>query len=147
MDEFINPKSMVTPGVAGATMMFVANGVCSQFPEIGFRYVALVLSFAIGAIVFKYTRMRLIEKCAYWVVNSLIVFSMGVGSSSIARKIEEGSDGVKGALRIISPVSVAHADSKTDKKVFNNRSSSKFKNIPKAQAAPYKNRTYFFQTL
>ncbi len=87
MNEFLNPKSMATPGAAGALMMLIANALCSNFPEFPFRYVALILSFVIGAIVFSASTMKVWERGAYWVVNSLIIFSMGVGATNIAANV------------------------------------------------------------
>lgn len=87
MNEFLNPKSMATPGAAGALMMLIANALCNNFPEFPFRYVALILSFAIGTVVFSATKMRAWERCIYWVVNSLIIFSMGVGATNIAANV------------------------------------------------------------
>ncbi len=87
MNEFLNPKSMSTPGAAGALMMLLANAVCNSFPEFAFRYVALLLSFTIGAVVFTSVSMKIWERGIYWVVNSLIIFSMGVGGSNIAANI------------------------------------------------------------
>jgi len=34
MKEFINPKSMLTPGLADSLMMFLVNGIAVPFPEI-----------------------------------------------------------------------------------------------------------------
>lgn len=87
MNEFLNPKSMATPGAAGALMMLIANAVCNNFPEFPFRYVALGLSFVIGAVVFSASTMKIWERGIYWVVNSLIIFSMGVGATNIAANV------------------------------------------------------------
>lgn len=89
MSDFLNPKSMLTPGVAGALMMFLANAVCAAFPEAAFRYVALGMSFALGLVVFQTATIRFGEKATYWLLNSLIIFSTGVGASNIAANIEQ----------------------------------------------------------
>lgn len=90
MDQFLNPKSMVTPGVAGSVMMFVANGLCAAFPEFAFRYVALFLSFGLGLLVFAAPSMQLLERGVYWFLNSLIIFVVGVGGSNIGANIAAG---------------------------------------------------------
>lgn len=117
MSEFFNPKSMSTPGAAGALMMLIANALCNNFPEFPFRYVALILSFAIGAIVFSATTMKIWERGIYWVVNSLIIFSMGVGASNIAANVaskqlaqEENSTSVK-ITSLVSSVMLASVGS------------------------------------
>jgi hypothetical protein len=92
MNEFLNPKSMTTPGAAGALMMLLANAICASFPEFAFRYVSLSLSLLIGCIVFTSTNLKMWERGAYWIVNSLIIFSMGVGASNIAANVSAKPD-------------------------------------------------------
>ena len=87
MQEFINPKSMMTPGAAGAMMMFLVNGLLLAFPELPARGTALLLSFLIGSIIFtsqSTTTAPLWEKTAYWFVNSLIIFVIGFGATHMA---------------------------------------------------------------
>lgn len=93
MNEFLNPKSMTTPGAAGALMMLLANTFCAVFPEVAFRYAALSLSFLIGSVLFATVGMRLWERGAYWCINSLIIFSMGVGTSNIAANVATSPNG------------------------------------------------------
>lgn len=93
MNEFLNPKSMTTPGAAGALMMLLANTFCAVFPEVAFRYAALSLSFLIGSVVFATVGMKLWERGAYWCINSLIIFSMGVGTSNIAANVAANPNG------------------------------------------------------
>jgi hypothetical protein len=87
MQDFINPKSMMTPGIAGATMMFIVNGIVFAFPELQPRIIALILSFLIGSIVFvSKTNLSAAvwTKLVYWVINSLIIFVVGFGSANLA---------------------------------------------------------------
>lgn len=102
MQDFINPKSMMTPGIAGSTMMFIVNGIVFAFPELQPRIIALILSFLIGSIVFaakSNLSAAIWTKAVYWVVNSLIIFVVGFGSAQFAsnstgaaqNKIESGS--------------------------------------------------------
>lgn len=87
MQEFINPKSMMTPGIAGSTMMFMANEIVFAFPELQPRIIALILSFIIGSIVFASKSdlpTAIWEKGVYWVVNSLIIFTVGFGAAHFA---------------------------------------------------------------
>lgn len=101
MHEFLNPKSMFTPGVAGALMMLLANAVCTSFPEIPFRYLALIFSFLIGAVVFTAANMKILERGIYWVINSLIIFSMGIGATNIAANVaKEPTNGLHNTQQI-----------------------------------------------
>lgn len=89
MNDFLNPKSMLTPGAAGALMMLIANTLCSTFPELGFRYVALGMSFLIGAFaIASVTDLSRLSRGGFWVMNSLVIFCVGVGTSNIARNVE-----------------------------------------------------------
>lgn len=110
MNEFLNPKSMSTPGAAGALMMLIANAFCSNFPECQFRYVALILSFVFGAIVFGATTMKVWERGIYWIVNSMIIFSMGVGASNIGANIEAKQASNARPASVVSAVMTAFAD-------------------------------------
>jgi len=87
MNEFLNPKSMLTPGVAGALMMFLVNGIGCQFPELSLRYLALFMSFLIGSVVWFSDlkgRAPMVQKGVYWVLNSLVIFVVGFGTSNLA---------------------------------------------------------------
>jgi len=88
MDQFVNPKSMTTPGVAGALLMFVANSLCMMFPELPFRWVTIVGAFVLGTIVFSAANYTIWEKTAFWVVNSLIIFAVGIGTSNIGARVQ-----------------------------------------------------------
>jgi len=92
MQDFLNPKSMLTPGVTGTFVMFLVNGLLGQFPELSPRFTALGISFLIGALVFYSHRLheaRVYEKGAYWVLNSLIVFVVGFGATHIAADVTD----------------------------------------------------------
>ena len=90
MNEFLNPKSMLTPGAAGSLMMLLANTLCAVFPELGFRYVAISLSFVIGLAMLISANLRLAERMSYWVINSLVIFAVGIGTSNIAANVAAG---------------------------------------------------------
>lgn len=93
MNEFLNPKSMLTPGVAGSLMMFLVNGIGCQFPELPMRYLALVLSFLIGSVVWFSEingRAPMVQKGIYWVLNSLVIFVVGFGTSNLAADATTG---------------------------------------------------------
>nr|WP_320012158.1 hypothetical protein [uncultured Desulfobulbus sp.] len=87
MNEFLNPKSMLTPGVAGSLMMFLVNGIGCQFPELSMRYIALFISFLIGSVVWFSElegRAPMVQKGIYWVLNSLVIFVVGFGTANLA---------------------------------------------------------------
>src|SRR5512140_765035 len=86
MSEFLNPKSMITPGIAGAVMMFLVNGLSVPFPELPQRWLALGLSLLIGAlVVLRQSDLKLVSRLGFWVLNSLVIFVVGFGSNNLAR--------------------------------------------------------------
>jgi hypothetical protein len=85
--DFLNPKSMVTPGAAGALMMLLANALCAAFPELAFRFVAIAISFLIGFAILASADLKLRERAMYGIVNSLVIFAVGVGTSSATANI------------------------------------------------------------
>jgi len=84
MNDFLNPKAMLTPGAAGAVLMFLVNGVCFSFPELAPRYVALGLSFVIGLVSFTASDVKPVLRGTLWVLNSLVIFTMGMGAAKVA---------------------------------------------------------------
>ncbi|MGC1521675.1 MAG: hypothetical protein WA803_09065 [Steroidobacteraceae bacterium] len=86
MNDFLNPKSMVTPGMAGALVMFLSNAVCFQFPEVAPRWAALLLSFALGGFVIAAAKLRYLQAAGFWLINSLIIFAVAAGSAGVAAK-------------------------------------------------------------
>lgn len=113
MQEFINPKSMLTPGVAGSLMMFLVNGIAFQFPEISLRWLALILSLLIGAIVwFSETggKSVVLQKAVYWILNSLVIFVVGFGTANLATEATAGaSKAAVSDARLLPSVSTAFA--------------------------------------
>lgn len=113
MQDFLNPKSMLTPGLAGSLLMFLVNGIACQFPEIEPRYTALLLSFLIGGSLIMSTKMlvnaRIIEKSLYWVLNSIIIFVVGFGSANIANGINQPPEDGKQTISFFHLVPDAYA--------------------------------------
>jgi len=86
--EFLNPKSMLTPGICGAVIMVTANALGSAFGLEGpaRSLICLVLSFLAGTLVFAAGVKRFWPRLAYYVFNSLIIFSTAVGVNFSGQK-------------------------------------------------------------
>ena len=80
--EFLNPKSMLTPGAAGAVIMLISNSlwVTFGFPS---NWSALLFSFLFAIMVVGHYVAPFWHKALLMVFNSLIVFSLGVGTMSM----------------------------------------------------------------
>jgi hypothetical protein len=88
LDDFLNPKSMITPGAAGAITMAATNALCAQFAGLPGNWVALTLSFLFGGLVVFSYASSVGVRLAYLIVNSLIIFVMASGSNTIGGGIE-----------------------------------------------------------
>lgn len=79
--EFLNSKSMLTPGVAGLIAMLATNALHVQFglPQ---NWVGLALSFLVGSLVFGDVATPPSQRLALYVINSLIIFSIAVGANT-----------------------------------------------------------------
>lgn len=82
VQEFLNPASMLTPGLAGSVTMFITNALSAHF-SLTPSWVGLGISFLCGALVFI-SSVKLIYKLVYYVLNSLIIFSVAAGTSGFA---------------------------------------------------------------
>ena len=81
LKDILNSRSMMTPGIAGAIAMLITDTLYQQF-DLPARWIGLVLSFLLGLLVFRDTEPPVWQRCLYYVVNSLIIFSMAVGAKT-----------------------------------------------------------------
>ena len=86
--EFLNPNSMITPGAAGAFSMTITNTLCQQFAALHLGVTGLVVSFLFGAVVFGYGA-SIAARLVYYVINSLVIFTVAMGSNAIGQKASE----------------------------------------------------------
>ncbi len=82
VEEFLQPKAMLTPGIAGGITMLIANALWVAF-SLPPRWTSLVLSFLLGLLVFVATRVPLWQRAVYYLLNSLIIFSVSIGTNYV----------------------------------------------------------------
>lgn len=87
--DFLNPKSMVTPGVAGAMTMMITNTLHQQF-SLPANWTGLAISFLVGLIVFAASTVPWPQRCAFYLINSLIIFSVALGSNAVGATATRG---------------------------------------------------------
>lgn len=107
-DLFLTPESMITPGLAGATIAFICRAVESNF-HFG-RYIShfeLLLSFALGLLIVVNSRPLLL-KIVYYFVNSLIIFGVSAGAMQTA----SGNQAAR--LEIFSPAYAQSSGNSSD---------------------------------
>lgn len=100
--EWVNPRSMLTPGGAGAMVLMIAGALTTVFPGYNVNRIALILSFVLGFLVFqgphfKRWKSGLVEKGLLYVFNSLLIFAAAVGGFEVADRAAQSS---AGAFRI-----------------------------------------------
>jgi hypothetical protein len=80
--EFLNPKSMLTPGLAGAMTMAITNALCSNF-ALPRPIIALTLSVLLALLTVGAATMPIWQKGLFTIFNSLFIFAMAVGTSTL----------------------------------------------------------------
>jgi hypothetical protein len=80
--QFLNPKSMITPGVAGSMVMLITNALVIQFGLPG-RWIALSLSFLLALVVFLTTTIPMWQRGIYYLFNALLIFSIAIGTNQV----------------------------------------------------------------
>ncbi len=82
VEEFLQPKAMLTPGIAGGITMLIANALWVAF-SLPPRWTSLVLSFLLGLLAFVATKTPLWQRSLYYLFNSLIIFSVSIGTNYV----------------------------------------------------------------
>ena len=79
--DFLNPNSMLTPGIAGGLTVTITLPLVTQF-YLSFKWVALAVSFLIAlSVIFSFKeKIKVPQKVAYCLLNTLIIFSVSVGA-------------------------------------------------------------------
>jgi uncharacterized membrane protein len=89
--EFLNSKSMLTPGVAGALTLMIATTLGVQF-GLPANWTTLGLSFLLGVVVFQDKNTAQLQRVPLYVLNSLIIFSVAVGANTTGRAVSGAAE-------------------------------------------------------
>jgi hypothetical protein len=113
-DEFLNPKSMLTPGIAGSVAMLIANSLFTAFgwPQ---SITALILSFVCALLAWGKSDAPKLQRSALYVLNSLIIFSVAMGTNTAGMSIAGGNQATE------TESYTAFVAPSRDPLVFNNR--------------------------
>jgi hypothetical protein len=80
--DFLNPQSMLTPGIAGSLTMLITNTLAFQFGFISRAWIGLALSFLFGTLVFVATG-GILTKAVFYILNSLVIFCVAQGTNVV----------------------------------------------------------------
>ena len=82
MNEFLNSRSMVTPGVAGTLVTLFTATLSSQF-GLPAKWIALVASVVLALIIFFMDQAgKVFMRILVLLVNACIIFSVSVGTNA-----------------------------------------------------------------
>lgn len=89
LNEFLNQKSMLTPGAAGGSTLLITNALGSTF-GLPLGYVALLISGLFGLSVAALAAgVPVWQRGVFFVLNTLIIFCVAMGSNSAGQKVSE----------------------------------------------------------
>jgi hypothetical protein len=94
LDQFLQPQSMITPGVLGALAMVGTNALAGTFDlppgSTYFRIISITISCLFGfAALIKST--SIFEKILYYVLNTIVIFSVAAGSNTVGQHLQTAS--------------------------------------------------------
>jgi len=81
--DFLSPTGSLTPAAAGAVVLLIANSLGAVF-NVSRAATALLLSGIIGALIVVKFPASTAARIGYWLVNSLTIFAVAMGSNGIA---------------------------------------------------------------
>ena len=88
MNDFLNAKSMVTPGVAGGLVMLISNTCANNF-ALAPKWTALALSGLLALLVVCILAAPLWQKGLLWLFNALVIFSMAMGTNQAGASLNQ----------------------------------------------------------
>lgn len=88
MDDFVNSKAMIAPGVAGSATTMITATLVTTFGFPG-AVTALAVSFVFGLMVLADKTLTIFNKLLFYVINSMIIFSVAVGLNQSGMAIIE----------------------------------------------------------
>ncbi len=99
MDGYLNSRSMITPGIAGATTTMITGTLAAQFGLPG-NYTALVVSFILGLMVLQDNSIVIYQRLMFYVVNSIVIFTMAMGINAAGVAASKSSDPITRSVPI-----------------------------------------------
>ena len=85
-DEFVNPKSMLAPGVAGVMIIAITNAIAVNF-DLPSPWLGLFVSGFFAAAAVAHAQMRVIGKTFFGVLNTWIIFSVALGTNTLGSAV------------------------------------------------------------
>lgn len=87
MEDFLNSKAVITPGIAGASTMMIAGTLYSQF-ALPAKWVGLALSLLFGLTVWADKKVPIYQRLVFYIINSLTIFAVAIGINQAGMAVE-----------------------------------------------------------
>lgn len=84
----LNPKAMLTPGIAGAMTALITASLSNQF-NLPAKWTGLVVSALFGLMAWS-SAVPLWQRCLFYVLNTLVIFSVALGANSVGTAATTG---------------------------------------------------------
>ena len=101
-DDFVNSKSMITPGVAGSATTVITGTLVSTFGFPG-AITALAVSFFFGLMVLADKTVTIFSKLILYLINSITIFAVSVGLNQSGMAIIERDQPKSSMERTVAP--------------------------------------------
>jgi hypothetical protein len=89
LGDFLNTKSMMTPGAAGGATLTITNTLGGVF-HLPLGYVALAVSALFSALLWVLTQSTSLgQRVLFFLLNTLIIFCVAMGSNTAGQKISD----------------------------------------------------------
>ncbi len=117
MDDFVNSKAMIAPGVAGSATTMITGTLVTTFGFPG-AVTALAVSFVFGLMVLADKTLTMSYKLLFYVINSMIIFSVAVGLNQSGMAIIERDKPVSTMERSLDSADDEQSNSAEAKQFF-----------------------------
>jgi hypothetical protein len=102
MEEFLNSKAMLTPGVAGGSTTLITATLVNAFGLPG-NWTALAISFLFGMVVWFDKRVPLGMRGFFYIISSFIIFTTANGVNEAGVAIVKSREQVQYESRWVPP--------------------------------------------
>lgn len=91
MDDFLNSKAMMTPGVAGTVTTMITGTLVSQFGLPG-NWTGLIISLLLGLAVWADKSVAIYYRLVYYIINSLTIYAVAIGVNTAGMAISYSNE-------------------------------------------------------
>jgi hypothetical protein len=102
MNDFLNPKSMLTPGLAGSMCMAIANSLWYSF-DVPQRYSSLALSYLFATVVLAASVRPLWKRGVFYLLNGLVIFSVAAGTNAAELAAAKAAEDKDKNVSVVAP--------------------------------------------